>query len=429
VPAAEQVLVATRISQWVLERVARQHAGRDTTRRVHGDVGRDRGSRALGSSDLAVAGSAGPPVEEAARSPSRRDRTRVTATLASVHGRAVNLRLDPGGLVSVCANEVALSPNGIAVELSPRDHFTDLQIRAGQRALLDAGELRVPAAGLRVCLSGAACWVPRPAIGRVSFVDLARRLAEAMAVTSAEAAPGSLVPLLWASDRYPPSTEPAREASRPAAALGRAATARDAAGVAAAARGLAGLGPGLTPSGDDFLAGFAAAWALVPTSLGHPARSGDSLHPATLLAGEALATALARRGVRIPGPGPGDGKRSATHPAPRRRAPGDRGRIRWRSVSDQILDPLCAGAASGASELGRAWITHAARGEVAEPLGRFFFSLTETRRGPAPVDYSALTASVRAVLTIGATSGADWMTGVLCGVASILGALRADVVE
>ena len=42
----------------------------------------------------------------------------------------------------------------------------------------------------------------------------------------------------------------------------------DAGSVAGAARGFAGLGPGLTPSGDDLLAGFAAAWDLVGDALG-----------------------------------------------------------------------------------------------------------------------------------------------------------------
>src|SRR5207244_8060604 len=66
------------------------------------------------------------------------------------------------------------------------------------------------------------------------------------------------------------------------------------------------LGPGLTPSGDDYLAGFAAAWALVSEALGL-----------------------------------------------------DSGHVR------RVLEALRAGADPGASGLGRAWISHATRGEVA----------------------------------------------------------------
>jgi hypothetical protein len=57
-------------------------------------------------------------------------------------------------------------------------------------------------------------------------------------------------------------------ASLPARLLCDAAVRGDPSSLARASRGLAGLGPGLTPSGDDFLAGFAAAWTLVGASLG-----------------------------------------------------------------------------------------------------------------------------------------------------------------
>jgi hypothetical protein len=82
--------------------------------------------------------------------------------------------------------------------------------------------------------------------------------------------------------------------------------------VARAARGLAGLGPGLTPSGDDLLAGFAAAWILV---------------------GEAL------------------GQDGAAH--------------------QRVADALFSGGESEASPLGRVWLAHACRGELLEPMTRF----------------------------------------------------------
>jgi hypothetical protein len=104
--------------------------------------------------------------------------------------------------------------------------------------------------------------------------------------------------------------------------------------------------------------------------------------------------------------------------------------VRFQDVPDRILAPLCEGARAGASELGRAWLAHAVRGEVAEPLGRFIAAVTADTPELADVDgpgvgrpeRSTLGGSVRAVLAIGATSGADWMAGALIAIASILDA-------
>ena len=80
-----------------------------------------------------------------------------------------------------------------------------------------------------------------------------------------------------------------------------------------------------------------------------------------------------------------------------------------------VQDALVRGAAPGASPLGRAWIAHAARGEVAEPLARF---LTALLGGPP----EALAGSTRGVLGLGASSGTDWMVGALSGVDALLAA-------
>jgi hypothetical protein len=119
--------------------------------------------------------------------------------------------------------------------------------------------------------------------------------------------------------------------------------------VARAAAGLAGLGPGLTPSGDDVLAGFAAAWRLLAEALG---RDG-----------------AARRGVTA---------------------------------------AIGAGARAGGSPLGRAWLAHAIRGELPEPMTRFAHALFDA-------DARDLAAAVRAVLAVGASSGTDWTVGFLLG--------------
>ena len=458
-PSAEQVLVATRISTWVVERTGRpvaecavgiseptrsgvaeravsdsERAGdpvtmiwmADSTRTLHEVSDSER------AGDLVTGSSA---------SVSDRTRAPVTGSVASVHGRAVNLRLDSGDLLCACTTELPLSPNGVAVELDRAARFRDLGLRVGQRAWLDRGTLQVTDASLSVHLARAVRWDPRPRIGRVSPADLGQRISEARTIAIAEAPAGSLIPLLWTRDRDMPCGEPARSAAGSAAALGRAAAWGDPAGVTAGARGLAGLGPGLTPSGDDFLAGFAAAWALVPTALGHTARSGESVYRGPILSRGGRPASLGRPSIRIrgsrpdsgwplltgPRAGPDERVRRATHPAPCEGAPPRHGgRIREQRVSDRILDALCAGAEPGVSDLGRAWLTHAARGEVAEPLGRFFSTLSDERLGPAAVDRPALAGSVRAVLTIGATSGADWMTGALSGITSILAALPGD---
>jgi Protein of unknown function (DUF2877) len=244
------------------------------------------------------------------------------ATVASVHPRLAILRLDSDELVCVGATSVPLAANGLSIDLPPGASLLTLGLEAGQAATLSRRSLSIPAAGLRVELAGASRWEPRPRPGRTSPRELARRARRARALTVAEGNSRSLLPLLWVSDGAGLLPEPARSAAPPAAVLGAAAARADPDGVRRAAARLAGLGPGLTPSGDDYLAGFAAAWVLAAAALG---RGGPD-------------------GAEVP-------------------------------------DALVRGAAPGASPLGRAWIAHAARGEVAEPMARF---LTALLGGEAP---------------------------------------------
>jgi hypothetical protein len=270
-----------------------------------------------------------------------------TATIASLHRRVANVRLDRDRFVSVGAPEVPLAANGLTIDLAPPITLEGIGLRPGQAVRLDPGALRVPDADMEIDLGAAVSWDPRPPAQRVGPTELARRARAARAIAVAEGDGRSLLALLWWREEYPDSGALARAAARPALRLRSASLVGDTAGVERAARGLAGLGPGLTPSGDDYLAGFAAAWALASESLGR------------------------------------DGRLTAA-----------------------VLDSLWVGAAPGASELGRAWIAHAVRGEVAEPLGRFLTTLL----GP---ESAALHATVRGVLGLGATSGADWMAGAL----------------
>ena len=124
--------------------------------------------------------------------------------------------------------------------------------------------------------------------------------------------------------------------------------------MARAARGLAGLGPGLTPSGDDLLAGFVGAWTLVGAALG-----GD------------------------------------------------------RAARARVTAAVVAGAARGASPLGRIWLEHARRGELLEPMTRFVTNLL------AP-DPRGLDAAVRGALAVGSSSGTDWMVGFLLAASVLL---------
>jgi hypothetical protein len=134
----------------------------------------------------------------------------------------------------------------------------------------------------------------------------------------------------------------------------------NAAALARAARDLAGFGPGLTPSGDDFLAGFVAAWTLVGEALGQD-----------------------------------------------------------RAVRERVTDAVVSGATRGASPLGRAWLGHARRGELLEPMTRFVAALL----APEPRD---LAPAVRDALAVGSSSGTDWTVGFLLGSEAVQEAGGAD---
>lgn len=282
------------------------------------------------------------------------------ATVASVHARVANLRLESGEFVCAGAAEVPLAANALSIDLPPDTTLRALGLEAGQPAAVSDTVLTI-ASRLRIRLAGARRWEPRPRPARTSRRELAHGARRARALAVAEGTSTSLLRLLWASGDAGALPEPARSAALPSLALWTAAVKGDLAGVERASARLAGLGLGLTPSGDDYLAGFAAAWVLATEALG-----GGGHHDA------------------------------------------------------EVPHALAAGAAPGASPLGHAWIAHATRGEVAEPMTRFFGALLGGRLG-AP----ALTGSARGVLGLGASSGTDWMVGALAGVEAALAALAS----
>lgn len=277
--------------------------------------------------------------------------------MQGIQRRACQLVVADGALLILSARDVPLAPNGLTLD-GPRRTLEDTGIRVGQVVALGGSAPADSGAAWRVTLDAAATWEPCPPVHRVLPQGLAERLRMARAAVVAEATGESLLPLRWASESDAAGLRPGvvRAAAAPARLLSGAAIRRDETSLVRAARGLAGLGPGLTPSGDDLLAGFAAAWTLV----------GESLDL--------------------------DG-------AARRR----------------VTEALLAGAARGASPLGRAWLEHACRGELLEPMTGFAGVLLaeETRD---------VGTAVRGVLAVGSSSGTDWMVGFLLGAGTTLAA-------
>jgi hypothetical protein len=285
--------------------------------------------------------------------------------VVGVQRRACQLAVEGGPLLILSAPDVPLAPNALAVQLEPGASVEDAGLRTGQTVTwardaegLHAGDGRKPSglgADWLLTLGTVPTWEPRPGVPPVDVPTLVDRWRTARATAIAEGAAESLLPLLWtpALDGGALLPGAVRGAAVPARRLGEAAIGRDTAALSEAARGLAGLGPGLTPSGDDLLAGFAGAWTLI---------------------GEAL-------GV--------DG-----------------------GARDAVATALLAGAEPGASPLGRAWLAHACRGELAEPMSRLVVTLLDAECGE-------LAAATRGVLAIGASSGIDWMVGFLLAVAAL----------
>jgi hypothetical protein len=258
--------------------------------------------------------------------------------------------------------DVPLAPNAFAVDLGAYATLEAAGFRAGQSVSLGVGARPGPEADWWVALGAGEPWEPRPRVPSSAPPDLADRLRAVRVTVVAEGARESLLPLIWVSesDRGGLPAGSLRSAAPAARMLVAAAIRRDATSVERAAGRLAGLGSGLTPSGDDVLAGFAAAWALVGASL-------------TL-------DGTARR---------------------------------------VVTGALRSGADAAASPIGRAWLEHACRGELLEPMTRFVALLL----AGTSLD---LTPAVRGALAVGSSSGADWMVGFLLGTGAVLEAARRD---
>jgi hypothetical protein len=284
------------------------------------------------------------------------------AVVLGVQRRACHLALDEGPLLVLSMPGVPLAPNAFAVDLGGYATPEAAGFRAGQSVSLGVGARPQCPADWWVAVGAGELWEPRPRVPRSAPPDLVDRLRGVRVTAIAEGARESLLPLLWMSesDHGGLPAGSLRSAAPAARRLVAAAIRRDATSVERAAGRLAGLGSGLTPSGDDVLAGFAAAWTLVGMSV-------------TL---DAAAQRLVTRALR-------------------------------------------SGADAAASPIGRAWLDHACRGELLEPMTRFVALLL----AGTSLD---LTPAVRSALAVGSSSGTDWIVGFLLGAGAVLEAAQWD---
>lgn len=279
----------------------------------------------------------------------------------SVFARAVNLRLEHGAWVSVTATELPLAANGVAVWLPAGRSWPALGVRVGQPCALDREGLWLPLAPLRIAWAGALRWSPRPPVR-----------------------PG-----------LPPARLAVRLARLRALAL------------RAAREGLAPLLAQLTATAASSASPLARRALPALNQLCRAARTGDP-----------VAAAAAARGLAGLGPGltPAGDDLLAGFVATWLLAARALGRdVR---AARRLTAVLVAAASPRASSLGAGWLAHAARGEVSDAQGALLALLL------APEEAPALDAAAARVLAHGATSGADWLAGVVLAGQATVEALR-----
>lgn len=271
----------------------------------------------------------------------------------SVFRRAVNLAFDDA-LVTLTSSELPRMPHGARL---PAVIWKKLAAcwQVDTMVCLNDGLLHLPACRCVLALPSIDAWEPRPDVAayqwqRYTVAQHIRLLARALLERIAAE---SMAPLMGVLLLNEPRTEtPLTHTALPLLKqLARASWRLDEEAIKGAVRGLAGLGPGLTPSGDDVLSGFVAVMTLLSDLLSADGQSRTHLAPLIVEAARPYTTLL-----------------------------------------------------SGAL------LTHAARGEVTEPVGSFLCALSH----PVNVFMHVLQAAKR-VLLFGATSGADILFGLLLG--------------
>lgn len=280
-------------------------------------------------------------------------------SIHSVFHRAVNIALDDT-MLSLLSSELPRMPNSARLLPVVAEELLH-GLRPGLQVWIGSASLRIPARDFSLHLPQTPPWEPRPEIAdyrwsRETVIHHIRLLAHHLAAPPRR---GGLAPLIGPLllGQPAPETPLSRMALPALRMLALASWQRDSAGVAEATCGLAGLGPGLTPSGDDALAGFAAVMTLLS-----PYLSADAAARAR------IATTIAR--VAQP---------------------------RTTALSAVLL-------------------AHAARGEVAEHLGKLLLALT------LPVEAAeVLLHAANHVLSFGANSGGDTLLGMLLGLRALEG--------
>ncbi len=169
----------------------------------------------------------------------------------SAYRRTINLRFAADQLVSLHGGRGLVAPFGIA--LGRRfDSPAFERIAPGLRAAVADGLVRIPEAGLEVALTEAAVWEPRARPASLTPAAASRHAEILTAILLQHESPDGLAALVDGSDATPLLRRARPSAVRLAEGLAQ----RGGALLLAGAEPLLGLGPGLTPSGDDFLAGF-----------------------------------------------------------------------------------------------------------------------------------------------------------------------------
>lgn len=180
-----------------------------------------------------------------------------TGMVHSVFAHACNIETAGGELVTLLADNQGNSAHGI--KLAHAVAPMDARLVAGQGVLIEQALLHVPAAAMRIDLSGASVW--RGEIPAVRAAACAGALRQVRSTLCQRAGEHGFAPLLIASRPANSAVEFALAArlSSTLPALAQATAFHDNAAVARIAAQVVGLGPGLTPSGDDFLTGYLAA--------------------------------------------------------------------------------------------------------------------------------------------------------------------------
>jgi hypothetical protein len=186
---------------------------------------------------------------------------RARGRVHSVFARACNIETQSGELLTLLMDELSDAPHGI--RLGQQVARFDSWLVAEQNAILENDALCLPDAGVTIELGGAAVWrgnvgaVARPPYGAASAAAM-----DALRDTVFACAPQHGIARALAHPSNAASSFDRAFAARLCQALPALACEtglHDAFTLVRAAACLVGLGPGLTPSGDDFLAGYLAA--------------------------------------------------------------------------------------------------------------------------------------------------------------------------